>query len=97
MDEDLAQYGSTQDYDAQRSDTDRPQPVPNRAAAGAESVGNRTSQNAGLARDTAAFQDLQGERAKNAKGRENPQFWPVVAAFPVVPHLHATPATTSAS
>ena len=33
------------------------------------------------------------ERAKNAKGRENPQFWPVLTAFPVVPRLQATPAT----
>ena len=96
MDEDLAQYGSTQDYDAQRSDTDRPQPVPNRAAAGAESVGNRTPKNAGLASDTAAFQDFGSERAKNAKGRENPQFWPVLTAFPVVPRLQATPATSAA-
>ena len=90
--EDGAPQRSIHDYDAQQSDTDRPQTVPNRAAAGAVSVGNRTSQNAGLARDTAAFQDFGSEHAKNAKGRENPQFWPVLTAFPVVPRLQTTSA-----
>ena len=96
MDEDLAQYGSTQDYDAQRSDTDRPPSEQGRAGVGAKSAKSRTSQNAGLASDTAAFQDLHGEHAKNAKGRENPLFLPVVTAFPVVPRLLATPATSAA-
>ena len=83
------------DYDAYRSDTDRPQTVRNRAEVGAESVGNRTPKNAGLASEIAAFQDLQGECAKNAKGRENPLFLPVVAAFPVVPRTRVIPATSA--
>ena len=35
------------------------------------------------------------DKCKNAKGRENPLFLPVVAAFPVVPRTRVIPATSA--
>ena len=83
-------------YDADRSGLEGDRSVPGRAEVGPRSGGSRSGEIAPLAADAAAFEPAHAESAENAKGRENPDLWPVVAYAPVVPTT-TTPAAASAS
>lgn len=82
-------------YDAGRSGLEEDRSAPGRPGVGPRSGGGRRPEIAGLAPAQAAFQPARAEIAENAKGRENPDLWPVVAYSPVVPAA-TTAATTAA-
>ena len=62
--------------------------MPGRAAVGPRSGGGRPLENTRLGPVEAAFQPGDSKSAENAKGRENPDFGPVVPYSPVPTHHH---------
>jgi hypothetical protein len=88
---------SRYDYDADRSGMASPRSAPGRAEVGPRSTGGRTPEITRLAAEKAAFQPVRAEIAENARGRENPDLWPVVSYSPVVATTPVPAAPAAAS
>ena len=75
-------------YDANPSGLEGDRSVPGRTEVGPRSGGGRPLENTRLGPVEAAFQPGDSKSAENAKGRENPDFGPVVPYSPVPTHHH---------